>query len=53
MLALAAECYDTVKFCVLGEIVLKMEEAFAPSPANVAQLIKQHRVQYLIRGTLK
>ena len=40
MLALAAECYDTVKFYILEKIVLKMEEMFPPSLANVAQLIK-------------
>lgn len=52
MLALEAECYDTVKFYMWEEIVLKTEETFAPSLANVAQLIKQQRAQHLIWGEM-
>lgn len=51
MLALAAECYETIKFYILEEKKNLVEEMFALSLANVARLIKQHRVQYLIQGT--
>lgn len=52
-LASAAECYDTTKFYVLIEVNFTIEEISAPFLENVAQLIKQHGVQWLTGGTEK
>lgn len=52
MLAWATESCDPIKFCILEEIVSKMKEMFAPSLANIAQLIKQHSPTLDMRNIL-